>query len=358
MRIVHVVQGLGIGGQERLVIYLSHELARRGHEPAIVTLSLGGVLRAEAQGVPVYDVPRGGGADFSLIARLAHLLHARRADVVHTHNPAPMLHAVPAAILARVTRRVHTKHGANRYGRRALWAARALVRTVDAVVAVSSQTADVARAKERVPEEILRVVPNGIPLRPYHPDALARSRVRDQLGINPDAFVVGSVGRLVSEKDYPALVRSVSHLLSERFRLVIVGDGHARPEIERAIPADRAPFVTLTGVRRDIPAVLASFDLFALSSRTEGLPLAVPEAMACALPVVATAVGGLPSVVPATCGLLVPPRDEAQLARAIEALARDPARARAMGESARSHALARFSIERMADDYERIYRGD
>jgi glycosyltransferase involved in cell wall biosynthesis len=84
----------------------------------------------------------------------------------------------------------------------------------------------------------------------------------------------------------------------------------------------------------------------------------VPEAMASALPVVATAVGGLPSVVPATCGILVSPGDEAGLARTIGALARDRMRARALGEAARDHALASFSIERMADAYERIYRGD
>jgi len=357
MRIVHVVQGLGIGGQERLVIHLSEELARRGHEPAIVTLSLGGELRAETHGVPVYDVPGGAGADLSLVARLACLLQAQRAEVLHTHNPAPMLHAVPAALIARVARRVHTKHGANRYGRRSLWAARALVRTLHAVVAVSSQTADVARSKERVPENRLRVVQNGIPLQPYHPDARAGLRVRAELGIAPDAFVIGSVGRLVVEKDYPLLLRAVGHLLSERVHLVIVGEGEARGEIERAIPAQRSRYVTLTGVRRDIPSVLASFDLFALSSRTEGLPLAVPEAMASALPVVATSVGGLPSVVPSTCGVLVPPGDEADLARTIGGLVRDPARARSLGAAAREHALARFSIERMADDYERIYRG-
>jgi glycosyltransferase involved in cell wall biosynthesis len=357
MRIVHVVQGLGIGGQERLVIYLSQELARRGHEPAIVTLSLGGELRAEAQGLPVHDVPRAGGADLPLVARLAYLLRSQRFEVVHTHNPAPLLHAVPAALLARVRRRVHTKHGANRYGPRALWAARALVRTMHAVVAVSSQTADAARSKERVPERRLRVVPNGIPLRPFHPDAGAGARTRAELGIAPDAFVIGSVGRLVAEKEYPLLVRSVAHLLSERVRLVIVGAGDARSAIERAVPPERSRYVTLTGVRRDIPALLASFDLFALASRTEGLPLAVPEAMACALPVVATATGGLSSVVPASCGVLVRAGDEAELARTLGALVHDRARARSLGEAARRHALARFSIERMADDYERIYRG-
>jgi glycosyltransferase involved in cell wall biosynthesis len=152
-------------------------------------------------------------------------------------------------------------------------------------------------------------------------------------------------------------VRAVGHLLSERVRLVIVGEGDARAAIERAVLPGRERYVTLTGVRRDIPSLLASFDLFALSSRTEGLPLAVPEAMATGLPVVATAVGGLPSVVPATCGVLVAAGDEAELARTIGALVRDRPRARALGEAARAHALARFSIERMADAYERIYRG-
>jgi glycosyltransferase involved in cell wall biosynthesis len=358
MRIVHVVQGLGIGGQERLVISLSHELARRGHQPAIVSLSLGGELRAEANGVPVYDAPRAPGTDPSLVGRLAHLLHKARADVVHTHNPAPMLYAAPAALLAGVRRRVHTKHGANLYGRRALWAARALVRTVHAVVAVSPQTADIARVKERVPEPRLRIVPNGIALRPFHPDPRASARIRTELGIAPGAFVVGSVGRLAAEKDYPSLVRAVAPLLSERVRLVLVGSGAARAEIERAIPPSLSRYVTLTGVRRDVPALLASFDLFALSSRTEGLPLVVPEAMACALPIVATAVGGLPSAIPAGCGVLVPPGDEAALANAIDALSRSRAIARAMGEVGRRHALDCFSIERMADAYERIYRGD
>ncbi len=252
---------------------------------------------------------------------------------------------------------MHTKHGANRYGPRALWAARTLVRTMHAVVAVSSHTADVARAKERVPERRLRVVPNGIPLRPFHPDARARARTRADLGIPPDAFVIGSVGRLVAEKDYPLLVRAVGHLLSERVRLVIVGDGDARAAIERAVPAGRSRYVTLTGVRRDIPALLASFDVFALASRTEGLPLAVREAMACALPIVATAVGGLPGVVPSSSGLLVRAGDEADLARTLGALVHDPSRARTLGAAARRHALERFSIERMADDYERIYGG-
>ena len=357
MRIVHVVQGLGIGGQERLVVQLARALAARGCEPAIVSLSPGGALRVEAEGVPVLDATRDDRADAALVARLVMLLRRLRPDVVHTHNPAPMLHAMPAAIALGVRRRVHTKHGANRYGRRGLWAARAVVRALHAVVAVSPETADVARTKERVPARRLYVVPNGIPLASFHPDADARARVRAELGIPTDAVVVGSVGRLAEEKDYPLLVRAMAPMLGERVRLVIVGEGSARADVERALTPEIAAFATLTGLRHDVPALLAAFDVFALSSRTEGLPLAVPEAMATALPVVATSVGGLPSVVAPDCGVLVPAGDASALGRALDALARDPGRVRALGAAARRHALARFSLDRMTDKYEALYRG-
>jgi glycosyltransferase involved in cell wall biosynthesis len=355
MRIVHVVQGLGIGGQERLVVQLSRELAGRGHDPAIVSLSLGGRVRSEAIGVPVYDAPRRPGPDPSLVARLATLLAKLHADVVHTHNPAPLLHAIPAALIARVPRRIHTKHGANLYGTRGLWAARVVVRSLHALVAVSPETAAIARSKERVPPRLLHVVPNGIPLRDFAPDANARARVRAELGIPPAAFVVGSVGRLAPEKDYPLLVRALTPLLADDLRLVLVGDGDARAAIEQAIAPERAPFVTFTGARADVAALLAAFDVFALSSRTEGLPLAIPEAMATGLPVVATAVGGLPSSVPPDCGVLVAAGDEDALRLAVTALARDEARRSAMGRSARRHALARFSLDRVTDAYEAVY---
>jgi glycosyltransferase involved in cell wall biosynthesis len=232
------------------------------------------------------------------------------------------------------------------------------VRALDALVAVSPETAKIAQSKERVAARRLHVVPNGIPLRHFGPDTGARARARGELGIPQDALVVGSVGRLAPEKDYPLLVRAMRPLLGDRIRLVIVGEGESRAEIERAVVPELAKFVTLTGARRDVPAFLAAFDVFALPSRTEGLPLAIPEAMASSLPVVATSVGGLPSSVPGDCGVLVPPADEVSLRAALGALLGDRARARAMGDAARRHALACFSIDRMVDAYERIYRAN
>lgn len=359
MRIVHVVQCLGMGGQERLILSLSRALSARGHDVSVLSLTPGGELRAEfAPAVRVLDATRHAGFDPLLPLNIARTFMAARPDVVHTHNPSPMFYGATAARAALVRRVVHTKHGANIYGPRSLLAARVLVHGLSAFVAVSEGTADVARKKERVPERILRVIPNGIPLGDFHPDAAARALVREGLGIAPDAFVVGSVGRLAEEKDYPLLVRAMLPLLSDKMRLVLVGDGAARPDILAAIPKDKAPFVTLTGSRRDVPALFAAFDVFALSSRTEGLPLVIPEAMASGLPVVATAVGGLPSIVPEAVGKLVPYGDAPALGNALEAYALSSELRAGASTAAIRFANEHFSLEKMTDAYEALYRGD
>jgi glycosyltransferase involved in cell wall biosynthesis len=182
--------------------------------------------------------------------------------------------------------------------------------------------------------------------------------VRAELGVPPEAVLVGTVGRLVGEKDVPLLVRALAPELGPDLRLAIVGEGAARKEIERAIDPGTRPFVTLTGRRTDVPALLSAFDVFALSSRTEGLPLVVPEAMASALPVVATAVGGLPGIVPKEVGALVPHGDERALRAAVLELACDREQREGKGRAARAYAHERFSIDRMTRDYERLYRGE
>jgi glycosyltransferase involved in cell wall biosynthesis len=357
MRIVHVVLSLDVGGQERLILSLSRELAARGHDVRVLSLTPGGALRPQFAGIPTFDVPHPGGTRPATWAKVARALIGVEADVVHTHNAAPLIYAAPAARLAGVRHVVHTKHGSNTYPKGALWLARAGARAVTAFAAVSDETAEIARRDERPAPAKLRVVPNGIPLTQFARDATAGLRVREELGIARDAVVIGTVGRFVSEKDYPLLVRAAAPLLSAKVRLVLVGDGQARGEIEAAIPEAASPFVTLTGLRSDVPRVMSAFDVFCLSSRTEGLPLVVPEAMACGLPIVATRVGGLPGIVPAEVGRLVPHGDADALRAALAALAEDaPLRAR-LGDAARAYANRRFSLARMADDYERLYAG-
>ncbi len=201
----------------------------------------------------------------------------------------------PRAALVRRT--VHTKHGANPYYTRATLAlARVATRTLTAFVSVSEGTDEAAQIRERPARRIAHVIPNGVPLDQFGADPGARGRIRTELKLPESAVVVGTVGRLAMEKDYPLLGRAAAPLLGEGVRLVIVGEGDHRGAIEAAIaehlPGDRRRFVTMTGGRSDVQHILAAFDVFVLSSRTEGLPLVIPEAMASRLPIVATAVGG------------------------------------------------------------------
>jgi glycosyltransferase involved in cell wall biosynthesis len=202
----------------------------------------------------------------------------------------------------------------------------------------------------------MHTIANGIRLDRYHPDPEARAAARVELGLG-DAWVVGTVGRLDSYKNQAMLVRAIAPLLSSDVRLVIVGDGAARAEVEAEVAKLPEPrWVVMTGRRMDVPRLIPAFDVFALSSKTEGLPLVVPEAMAAGLPIVTTAVGGLPGVVDdGATGMLVPV-DEKALRDALMTLANDRQLARTMGEKARETALDRYSADRMVEAYLDLYR--
>lgn len=330
----------------------------RGHEVSVISLAPppDGAMAAEftEAGIAVDRVEKHGGVDPTLVPRLARALRQRRADIVHTHNPLPLIYGAPAARLVGAAA-IHTKHGINPGGRGHRLLRRAAARLVHAFVAVSDTTAAQARAQHDSPPAKLHTIPNGIRLDRYAPDAEARVAARVELGLG-DAWVVGTVGRLDSAKNQAMLVRAMAPILSSRVRLVIIGEGDGRPQVEAAIRALAEPrWVVMTGRRMDVPKLVHAFDVFALSSLTEGLPLVVPEAMAAGLPIVTTGVGGLPSVVDdQTTGLIVPV-DEHAFAAALAALEADRERARAMGGNARRVALARFSSDRMVDDYLALY---
>jgi glycosyltransferase involved in cell wall biosynthesis len=357
LRILHVLSSFDIGGQERVALELAGAQVRRGHEVAAVSLAplphgpLAEDLRA--RGIAVHGLPKLPSFDTRLIVRLVKLLRERDIDVVHTHNPQPLAYGAAAGRLAgRAV--VHTKHGVNPERGRRLWLRRLGGHLAHAYVAVSDATADVARKNRECRPERLRVIPNGVDLEAYRPDAGARRAVRAELGIPEDSWVFGTVGRVSVEKDHALLVRAAGPLLGPRVRLVIAGDGSEMKSV-RDEARRYEPWVVLTGMRSDVPRVLASFDAFVLSSRSEGLPLALLEGMATALPVVATDVGGVSEVVQrGRAGVLVPPRNEDALRRALAALVADRAAARTLADRALSRAR-HYDSARIVDLYMEVY---
>jgi glycosyltransferase involved in cell wall biosynthesis len=361
LSIVHVLSSFGMGGQERVVLDLATGQAAAGHR--VLTVSLApppdGPLAAEFEqkGLEIATLPKRAGRDLVLMVELHRLFRARAADVVHTHNPQPLLFSALAA-RASGAALVHTKHGVNPDSARRMAMRRAAGRLVGAFVCVSESTAVVARERRECRPHRLHVVPNGIDLARFGPDLEARRAVRAELGIPEDAFAVGTVGRLYVEKGHAYLIRSLAPALTDRFHLVITGEGPERANLAaQAAALPRKDCVHLTGNRRDVPRLLAALDAFALTSVSEGLPLVLPEAMAAGLPIVATAVGGVPQVVAdGETGFLVEYGDEEALRARLRALDADRDLARKCGETGRERALGRYSSRRMVADYLELYR--
>jgi glycosyltransferase involved in cell wall biosynthesis len=361
LTIAHVLSSFGLGGQERVALSLAQMQHQAGH--SVVALSLAsspeGPLAAafRASGIDVDSVAKHGpSVDPSLPVRLAKSLASRGVKVVHTHNPHALIYGAPAAAMAGAIA-VHTKHGINPDVERRRWLRRAASRFADAYVAVTENLARVALDNQECSAARLHVIPNGIDLSHFAPRPEARERIRAQLGIPTNAWVVGSVGRLSPEKNQALLLQASMPMLDQRRHLVLVGDGPERAALEaQVVEGLREDFVHLTGARDDIADLLAAFDVFALTSSSEGLPLVALEAMAAEVPVLATAVGGLPDVIDdRVTGYLVAPGDAAALTRQLAWLSTRPAQAQMVARCARKTVLERHSLEQMASEYSALY---
>ena len=361
LAIAHVLSSFGLGGQERVALSLSRMQREAGHRVLAVSLASPpeGPLAASFHeaGVVTDSVPKHGpSVDPSLPVRLATLLMSHGVDLVHTHNPHALIFGAPAAAMAGAVT-VHSKHGINPDGERRQWLRRAASRFTGAYVAVTESLARVALDHQECSPERLSVIANGIDLTQFRPNPEARQRIREQLNIPAGAWVIGSVGRLSPEKNQALLLQAATPMLDQRRLLVLVGDGPERAALAARVDDSlRGEFVRLTGARDDVADLLAAFDVFVLTSNSEGLPLVVLEAMATELPVVATAVGGLSDVIDDhVTGYLVPPGDATALTRQLAWLSTRPAQAQLVARCARKTVLDRHSLERMATEYGALY---
>ncbi|HEX6533142.1 MAG TPA: glycosyltransferase family 4 protein [Gemmatimonadaceae bacterium] len=367
MRIALMLESDGPGGAEVMLLHLAEELRRRGHEvlpvgPANRVGWLGARFRERGFDPATYTLRRA--FDLRCVAQLTRLLRERRVEVVHSHEFTMAVYGAAAARRAGA-RHVITMHGgryfADQWRRRA--ALRWAVRRSDALVAVSGATAEDLGRTLGVRRDTVHVVPNGIEFR-----SGVRERVRRELKVDDDELLLVAVGNLYPVKGHMVLLRALAALAAPgapgaeapvSWRLAIAGrgdeEGPLRAFAGKEGIADR---VHLLGFRSDVPDILAAGDVFVMPSLSEGLPLALVEAMSMALPIIASDVGGIPEVVSrAEEALLVPPGDAEALAGAIRDLLAHPEHRRALGDAARRRAYRDFSVRTMGEAYERLYRG-
>jgi glycosyltransferase involved in cell wall biosynthesis len=311
------------------------------------------------------------GADFEPVAadRLSvgalrdtvRLARARRIQVIHSHGKGAGLYGRIAARLTGAAA-IHTFHGIHPagYGRLYLRLERALARWSFAVVHVSESQAGEARALGLAPAGRTRVIVNGVDAALVRAVAERAPMSRAALGLRPDALVLATVARFDPVKRLEVLVRAVPLLVARvpEAQLLIVGDGPERDTL-RALARTLAPGdgVVFAGAIPDAARVLPVVDLYVTASRREGLPLAVLEAMACGLPVLATAAPGhVDAVEPEVTGRLVPLDDAPGLAAAAALLLRDPALRARMGRAGRERVERHFSHARVLAEVADLYR--
>jgi glycosyltransferase involved in cell wall biosynthesis len=287
-------------------------------------------------------------------ARVVALCREIRPAVVHSHGYRADVVGARAARRSGVPV-VSTAHGFTGGG----WKNRLYqtvqcraLRRADAVIAVSRPLAD-ELSRRGVPGDRIHVIPNAHPEGgPQLEPALARAR----LGVPPGRTLLGWVGRITPEKGLDVLLEALSYLEDLPLTLSVIGDGRERPDLEDRAAVSAAHRILWHGGVPDAGALFPAFDMFVMSSRTEGTPMVLFEAMAAGVPVVATAVGGVPDVVSGEEALLVPSEDPRALAEAIRTTLMQPEAGAARARAARTRLTERFGAGAWIERHRDVYR--
>jgi glycosyltransferase involved in cell wall biosynthesis len=368
LRVTHVVLALDTGGLERIVLDLVRVGRDHGQDPSVICLERPGTLAAQVEilGTPILCANKPPGLRYGTVNRLRELLGQLKPDVVHTHQIGALLYSGPAARREKVPVVLHTEHINNvaksrslngKIRTRLLWGLAG--RFADRFCCVSDDIAEAVKAYGTVAPQKVRVVLNGIDTAVFdsHGDC---DSLRRGLAIPHGVPVIGSIGRLNEVKRQDLLIRAFAKIAirDPKPHLLLVGDGPAFETLRQlAVTLGLSDRVHFAGYQARPEYFLHLMDIFALTSRLEGMPLAILEAWAAGRPVIASRVGGVPKLVTAgLTGLLFESGDEAALSEAMSVLLASPDQARRLGETGREYVRSRFDLSVMASAYEQHYR--
>ncbi|HDL65014.1 MAG TPA: glycosyltransferase [Proteobacteria bacterium] len=372
MKILQVAYKSTISGGEKVLFDLATSLKERGHEVSAVCPDPGQLPdELRKAGIDSTIIPFHKTYDIRAARQLARFITDEKIEVLHSHSMLTNIISRVAGKLAHVPVSVSTEHltmelarGGRGKGLRDRLMAK-YYRRLDnftsrynqQVIAVSNAVRD-DLVEQGIPTGRITVIQNGIEIPDIDP--AAGDRIRLELGIKPEETVVGAVGRLSPQKDYPTLLRAFKEVGKScpEAILLIAGDGYLRDNLEKlTYELGIREQVKFLGYRTNVLEVVSSFDIYALSSLWEGLPLAVLEAMAMGKPVVATSVPGTEEAVnEGETGFLVPLKDDQALSQGIIELVRDQEKIKIMGDAGRRRWHDCFSLTRVIDEHEALYK--
>jgi L-malate glycosyltransferase len=368
IRILHVIETLETGGAERVLASIVNGLPRDSFSSFVCCTKNTGSVAKDISNVagPIIELHRNSGNSYKTACLMAAVLRKLRIDLVHGHNWSTFCETVLGGYIAGTKTIVNTIHGlqapspvtaresAKRLVRTA--AERVLARLSNQICSVSNKVReDVLRSTSLSPNKVT-VVYNGIDIPAGEPVA---SPSADETGVRHPELVLCWAGRMAPVKHLSLLLEAVA-LINDRIplTLILVGDGPERTPLESKVKELRINnSVNFVGYSHEVNRWLRSADIFVMPSHYEGFSVALLEAMAAGLPVIATAVGGNPEIVLNGCtGILVPPNDPSSLAAAILDLHHHSDNRRKMGTAGRDRVSSEFSMDRMVSQYIRIYR--
>jgi glycosyltransferase involved in cell wall biosynthesis len=357
--VAHIIDRLPPDGAERLLVDVLKNRSDRFNYVVLCLVEGGGVAEAlETMGIPVIIFGRSCAFDLSLLFRLARWLRQHRVVVVHTHLFTADSWGRVAALMARVQGIFSTIHSVNSWkGNIYRWVDRILALLSTRVIACSGQVADELRRRDHIADKKIQTIANGIDLQRFQD--VTPLDVEKAFNVPKGVLCLALVGRLHKAKGHMDLLPVMARLKAEGwdFHLLLVGEGECEAEIKASIKTlHLTPYVTLTGLRKDIPEILAAVDILVMPSRWEGLPMALLEGMAMGKAVIASPVGGIPEVInDGTNGVLVAAGDHKAWGKTLKKLMADRALRQQLGEKARLTVQRHYSAAAVARAYEALY---
>lgn len=362
MRVLHVVAPAEFGGLERVVQNLAAAQQAAG-DHVVVSATTHDTTRGQSDrflaplrtaGVFCHELSVGSRAYLAERLEIGRLCRAARPDVVHTHGYRPdFLARSPAHRSgAAVVSTVHGFTNGDIRNRAYEWLQRRALRRFDAVVAVSAPLAHALVRSGLRARRVHAVTNHWVPTTRI----LGRRSARDELGLSPSPFLIGWVGRLSHEKGLDVMIDALEKVLNLPVTLVVIGSGREQASLEaRAVRRSVGERIVWCGTIPDAARFFRAFDAFVLSSRTEGTPIALLEAMAAGVPVIASAVGGVPDIIGDRDAYLVPADDASRLATAVRTVFNDPAGAAVRAARARIRLSELANVTEWVDAYRRVY---